>query len=110
MNWNRRELLRACLESLARQDYPNFEVIVVDNGSTDGSLDLVGQTSVRPIRNSTNRGFCAANNQGIAAAQGEFIALLNNDAEANPQFLSALHRVFEESPRVGMAAAKIVVW
>jgi GT2 family glycosyltransferase len=110
VNWNRRELLRACLESLARQDYPNFEVIVVDNGSTDGSLDLVGQTSVRPIRNSTNRGFCAANNQGIAAAQGEFIALLNNDAEANPQFLSALHRVFEESPRVGMAAAKIVVW
>ena len=118
MNWNRRELLRACLQSLARQEYPNFEVIVVDNGSTDGSAEIVTQagapsgpcSSVRLVRNSHNRGFCAANNQGIAVANGEFIALLNNDAEANPQFLTALRRVFEARPDVGMAAAKIVVW
>jgi GT2 family glycosyltransferase len=114
VNWNRRELLRACLESLAHQDYPSFEVIVVDNGSTDGSPHLVQQAlagcSVRLIRNATNRGFCAANNQGIASARGEFIALLNNDAEADPQFLSALLRVFDGRPDVGMAAAKIVVW
>jgi len=106
-------LLRACLESLARQEYPNFEVIVVDNGSTDGSAELVAQASacpVRLIRNSANRGFCAANNQGIAAARGEFVALLNNDAEANPQFLSSLQRLFDGHPNVGMAAAKIVVW
>ena len=114
VNWNRRELLRACLDSLTRQDYPSFEVIVVDNGSTDGSPDLVPQAlacaSVRLIRNSDNRGFCAANNQGIVEARGEFVVLLNNDAEAHPQFLSALLRVFEGRPDVGMAAAKIVVW
>jgi GT2 family glycosyltransferase len=112
VNWNRRELLRACLASLARQEYPNFEVIVVDNGSTDGSEEVVTEVSAsfRLIRNTANRGFCAANNQGIAAAHGEFVALLNNDAEAGPQFLSALHRLFEPRPDVGMAAAKIVVW
>ncbi len=117
VNWNRRELLRACLQSLARQEYPNFEVIVVDNGSSDGSREMVeqsgiptGRDPVRVIRNSTNHGFCAANNQGIAAARGEFVALLNNDAEASPQFLAALLRTFEGNPKVGMAAAKIVVW
>jgi GT2 family glycosyltransferase len=113
VNWNRRELLRACLHSLARQDYPNYEVIVVDNGSTDGSVDLVlqaGVPSTSLIRNTTNQGFCAANNQGIREARGEFIALLNNDAEANPQFLTALVRAFDGCPNVGMAAAKIVVW
>jgi len=122
VNWNRRELLRACLDSLAmHQDYPNREIIVVDNGSTDGSVELCeklaaesaagdsGET-VRLIRNRENRGFCAANNQGIAAARGEFVALLNNDAEAEPGFLGALLRVFEGRPDVGMAAAKIVVW
>src|SRR5580704_15171073 len=112
VNWNRRELLRACLESLARQEYPHIEVIVVDNGSTDGSPETVTKAlpSAHLIRNATNRGFCAANNQGIAAAGGEFVALLNNDAEANPQFLTALLRVFDGHPEVGMAAAKIVVW
>ncbi len=113
VNWNRRDLLRACLNSMIRQDYPNREIIVVDNGSTDGSVELCAMEfgeSVRLIRNSQNRGFCAANNQGIAAAAGEFVALLNNDAEVEQGFLSALLRVFDGRPNVGMAASKIVVW
>lgn len=110
VNYNRRDLLRACLGSLARQDYPNFEMIVVDNGSTDGSVSQPLPCEATVIHNRVNRGFCAANNQGIAAAKGEFIALLNNDAEANPAFLSSLVRVFDGRPEVGMAAAKIVVW
>jgi GT2 family glycosyltransferase len=113
VNWNRRDLLRDCLVSLARQDYANLEIIVVDNGSSDGSVAMLEDSDllrVRLIRNSQNRGFCAANNQGIAAARGEFIALLNNDAEAAPDFLSALARVVDGRPEIGMAAAKIVVW
>ena len=66
---------------------------MVDNGSTDGSAEMAEcEFGARVIRNRENRGFCAANNQGIAAARGEFIALLNNDAEADPGWLAALER------------------
>ena len=93
VNWNRKELLRACLASLARQKDVDFETIVVDNGSSDGSAEMAeSEFGARVIRNRENRGFCAANNQGIAAARGEFVALLNNDAEAEPDWLAELER------------------
>ena len=96
VNWNRRNLLRGCLSSLARQTHPVFETIVVDNGSEDGSAEMAeGEFGARVIRNAANLGFCAANNQGIAAARGDLVALLNNDAEAGPGWLEALARVFE---------------
>ena len=111
VNWNRKELLRACLTSLARQQSVAFEVIVVDNGSSDGSADMdEGEFDARVIRNSENRGFCAANNQGIAAARGEFIALLNNDAEAELNWLDELLRACASGPQIGMAASKVLVW
>ncbi|HEY1343093.1 MAG TPA: glycosyltransferase family 2 protein [Bryobacteraceae bacterium] len=111
VNWNRKELMRACLRSLARQEGVSFETIVVDNGSSDGSAEAAEREfGSRVIRNRENRGFCAANNQGIAAAQGDFIALLNNDAEAEPGWLAALHRACTRAPEVGMAASKVLVW
>ena len=111
VNWNRRELLRACLSSLRKQRNVDFEIIVVDNGSSDGSADLAEREfGARVIRNLENRGFCAANNQGIAAARGEWIALLNNDAEAEPQWLAALERACSARPETGMAASKVLVW
>ena len=111
VNWNQRNFLRACLGSLARQTGVEFETIVVDNGSHDGSAGLAEtEFGARVIRNAANRGFCAANNQGIAAARGEFVALLNNDAEAEPGWLAALYRACTRSPEVGMAASKVLVW
>jgi len=111
VNWNRRDYLRACLESLARQRGASFEVIVVDNGSSDGSAEMARtEFGVRVIANGDNRGFCTANNQAFAAARGAFIALLNNDAEAEPEFLAALRRAFDRAPDIGMAAAKVLVW
>jgi GT2 family glycosyltransferase len=115
-NWNRRELLRACLESLARQTHRSFEVVVVDNGSTDGSAALVEEIAKTfPVRlhlivNATNRGFCAANNQGIFATNAELVALLNNDAEAQPDWLEALEQAIRSGKDVGMSASKILVW
>jgi GT2 family glycosyltransferase len=110
VNWNRKELLRACLESLRTQAGVAFETIVVDNGSTDGSPEVAREFGAVVIRNETNRGFCAANNQGIAAARGEFVALLNNDAEAAPGWLAALCTACSRGPEVGMAASKVLVW
>jgi GT2 family glycosyltransferase len=111
VNWNRKKLLRACLTSLANQQDVSFETIVVDNGSIDDSAGMAEKEfGARVIRNRENRGFCAANNQGIAVAQGEFIALLNNDAEADAGWLAALYAAFAKRPDVGMAASKILVW
>jgi GT2 family glycosyltransferase len=112
VNWERCALLRACLNSLARQTVSGFEVIVVDNGSQDGSAAMVASEfpAALLLRNAENRGFCAANNQGIAAAQGRYIALLNNDAEADWRWLEELLSAFRLGDDVGMAASKILVW
>jgi len=115
VNWNRRALLEACLNSLSQPQGLPFELIVVDNGSSDGSASYVGSFAtsapfpIHLIRNAENRGFCAANNQGIAAARSPFVALLNNDAEAEPGWLAHLHTAFTDET-VGMAASKILVY
>ena len=115
-NWNRKELLRACLASLAGQTHPSFEVVVVDNGSSDGSVALVEEMAKSyPVRlhliaNTANLGFCAANNQGIQATEGELVALLNNDAEAESGWLEALEQAIRRGEDVGMAASKVLVW
>ncbi len=115
-NWNRKELLSACLRSLAGQTHSSYDVVVVDNGSSDGSAAMVEEMAasfpvpLRLIANSENKGFCAANNQGFAATTSELVALLNNDAEAEPGWLEALENVIRTKDDIGMAASKILVW
>jgi GT2 family glycosyltransferase len=121
VNWNRLDLLRACVDSLAAQTFQDFELIVVDNGSDDGSPAFVQDLAThfpRPvhiIQNQENKGFCAANNQGFAESQADYIALLNNDAEADPGWLQAMFDAIRVKPDVGesdvgMVASKILVW
>jgi len=116
VNWNRSKLLQACLKSLETQSVAGFEVVIVDNGSTDDSVAMAEREfgagkpfSLKFVRNRENRGFCAANNQGIQAASGDRIALLNNDAEAGPGWIAALLEAFELDEAVGMAASKVLV-
>ena len=103
VNWNGVHLLRPCFDALRRQTEQRFGIIVVDNGSTDGSIEWVAeQSNVSLIRNGTNRGFAPATNQGIRASTTPFVALLNNDTEADPRWLESLLKVMD-NPRVGSA-------
>ena len=113
VNWNGLGLLDECFESLARQTWPETEFILVDNGSTDGSRDLVTAWAKRlpnaqAILLPTNTGFCKGNNIGFARARGEWIALFNSDAVAEPTWLEELMRYADASKRVGMLASKIL--
>jgi GT2 family glycosyltransferase len=105
--WNGRQYLPACLDALAAQDDPDFEVIVVDNASSDGSADLVGAgyPAVRLVRNETNRGFAGGCNAGIKVATGDVLVLLNQDTRVLAGWLPAIREAFTD-PRVGVVGCK----
>jgi len=111
VNWNRKALLEECLRSLQRQTLSDFELVLVDNGSTDGSLECLNRVclpSVTTISNPDNYGFARAVNQGIRAARGRFIALVNNDAVLDPRWLEEILSGFSVQERVGVCACKIL--
>ncbi len=111
-NWNGEAHLPTCLESLRRQTFRDFEVIVVDNGSTDGSLALLARDypEVQVLALGENRGFAGACNAGIRAARGEFIVLLNNDTEAEPHWLEEVVAAFRRHPEAGLVASKMLLF
>jgi len=94
VTWNSAPYLPRCLAGINGQDWPDVELIVVDNASSDGSLDLIPASATR-IKNDDNRGFAAAVNQAIAASRGEFVLLLNPDAWLAPDFISRLIAALE---------------
>jgi GT2 family glycosyltransferase len=113
VNWNGLAYLPECLDSLAAQSYGALEVIVVENGSTDGSVEyLRGQPAdrLRLVESPSNLGFAGGNNLGIRASKGAYLALLNNDAVADPHWVEALVSAAEADPGVGMCASRIYVW
>lgn len=93
LNWNGRDLLDGCLTSLRHQTFRDFETILVDNGSLDGSADLIRSDfpEVRLVELRENTGFCGGNNEAFRVSTGELIVLLNNDAELDAGFLAAMH-------------------
>jgi N-acetylglucosaminyl-diphospho-decaprenol L-rhamnosyltransferase len=104
-NWNCRDYLRACLESL--HDFPQgirVETIVVDNGSADGAADMAAREfpEVVLVRNPENRGFACASNQGAGLARGKYLFFLNNDTIVPPGALRRLLEFAESQPEVGM--------
>src|SRR5919201_1174458 len=109
VNWNCRALLRACLRSLrtSRQGV-RLEVIVVDNGSTDGAADMVARAfpQVVLIRNPVNRGFARANNQAAGRARGRYLFFLNNDTVVPPGALRRLCAYLRAHPEGGLFGAR----
>ena len=113
-NWNGAAVLPGCLDALAAQTFAPFEVVVVDNGSTDGSADRLdawsppAEVSSRTVRLPENVGFAAAVNRGVEASRGAFVAFLNSDAEPEPDWLAVLVDRFDARPEVGFCASKLV--
>ncbi|MGB9723749.1 MAG: glycosyltransferase family 2 protein [Chloroflexia bacterium] len=110
VNWNGRPYLGPCLEALRRQSWGDFETILVDNASTDGSPAWVAEhfPEVRLIVHPRNLGFAEGCNRGWAEARGEFLILLNNDTQAEPSFLEALVEAAGQDERVGLVGGVLV--
>lgn len=110
VNLNGERYLKRCLTSVLAQTHPDFEVILVDNGSTDGSVVLVREQfpSVQIIEAGENLGFAKANNVGIQATDAPYVATLNNDTWVEPDWLAQLASVMESDPRIGTCASKML--
>jgi GT2 family glycosyltransferase len=113
VSFNGAKLLENCIDSLLMTDYPSFEVILVDNASTDGSIENVltkhgNNSALRVFRNKVNLGFAKGNNIGVQYAKGDYIAFINQDTLVNAQWLKKAIRVIEANPAVGMLQFKVL--
>jgi len=113
VNWNRKDLTAETIESLLADGYPNLQIIVVDNGSSDGSAEYLDKRfpRIRQIKYARNLGFALGNNQGIEvalASNADYIFFLNNDATVNPGAIHTLVELLEQKPEVGAVGPFIV--
>ena len=109
LNYNGKNHLKRCLNSLLKQNYQNYEIILVDNASTDGSVNFVKKNypRIRIIENKKNLGYAEGNNTGIRVANGEYIVILNNDTEVDNEWLRELTVKARDEEKVGVVGGKI---
>ena len=110
VTYNSGRFIKRCLESVLEQKYSNLEVVVIDNASTDGTVDLLEQFAdqCRIYYNDENLGFAAAQNQAIALSQGEWVLTLNPDVLLLPNFIQALVDAGQVDPKVGSVCGKLL--
>ncbi|MCD4832100.1 MAG: glycosyltransferase family 2 protein [Anaerohalosphaeraceae bacterium] len=111
VNYNRRDLLAQCLKSIENcSGQLDIEIIIIDNASTDDSTSYTEKhyPQVKLVKNKTNRGFSAANNQAIAIASGRYVLFLNSDTVIYDGSIEALLAVFKKHPRTGLCAPKLL--
>ena len=111
VTYNSGRFIRRCLDAVLEQRYPRFEVIVIDNASTDGTADILERFEGRckVIYNEDNVGFAAAQNQAIALSKGEWVLTLNPDVLLLPDFIEALMRTASVDPNVGTLCGKLLM-
>jgi len=114
LNWNGLEHTTECLQSLKKISYPNYEIIVVDNGSDGNDAELLWRrfgSYIRLIENDTNHGFAGGNNIGMRyafrSAMPDFVLLLNNDTVVDPEFLGRMVETAHVDPAIGIVGAEI---
>ena len=111
-NWNGKHFLGPCLDSLLAQTQPDLDIIVGDNGSTDGSQHFVKSAypTARLLELGRNRGFTGACNAGLQAAASDYVALLNNDTEVAPDWAAQVISALDDKPEVGIVACKMLLY
>ncbi len=111
-NWNGLQHLPECLETIAGQSFTDFEILLVDNASSDGSVEWVRQShpEVRIVQRPDNGGFSKAVNAGISVARGEYVALLNNDTAAEPRWLAALVEALDAHRAYDFTASMMILY
>jgi GT2 family glycosyltransferase len=109
VNWNGLHFLRDCLESIKSQIYENIEINIIDNYSTDGSVEWLKKEypGIRLVRNKLNEGFSRAHNQAIRISSGEYILPLNFDIILNPQFVAEMVKTIEMAPEIGIVSGNL---
>jgi GT2 family glycosyltransferase len=110
VTYNSGRFIRRCLESVLAQDYPDVEIVVIDNASTDGTIDLLEQFEdrCRIVYNDTNIGFAAAQNQAIGLSSGDWVLALNPDVLLLPDFIRALVSAGAADKRAGTVCGKLL--
>ncbi|HSB07237.1 MAG TPA: glycosyltransferase family 2 protein [Thermodesulfobacteriota bacterium] len=111
LNWNGKEYLYPCLQSVKEQTHPNLEIILVDNASTDGSIETIQKcfNDLQVIVNLSNLGYGGGNNRGIREAKGRYIFVLNSDTEIEKECITYLWRSIEAAPGIGVTTPKILL-
>ena len=108
-NYNERRLLENCLKTLENQTYTDFKVLIIDNGSTDGSKEIISDTlDMEIVSLETNLGFCGAVNLGIQMTNTPYIILLNNDTETDRYFVETLLKAIERSEKIFSCGAQMI--
>lgn len=107
-NYNGLKFMEMCMSALEKQTYKDFEILVVDNGSTDGSVEWLKENEIPSIFLPENTGFSGAVNVGIKASKTPFVILLNNDTEAKEGYVEALIREIERSPKIFSISPKMI--
>ena len=111
VNWNGKELLGDCLRSVERQTFKALEIILVDNGSTDGSVGFVESEFpfVKVVSLKENSGFAGGNIEGLKHSRGDFIALLNNDVTLCENWVEHMVKAINRDPDIGLCSSKIII-
>ncbi len=109
LGWNSKKYLKRAFDSILAQDYPNIEMLFIDNASQDGSVDFVRQNfpEIKVVANQKNVGYAAGHNLGIERAQGKYVVCMNPDIELTPAFLQRAITILENHPQIGALGGKL---
>ncbi len=110
VNYNGKELLQKCLDSLLKVNYDNFEIILVDNNSTDGSVEFITKNypSLIIIKLDSNKGFAEPNNVAAKISKGKYLLFLNNDTVVTPNFIFEMVKVMETDKKIAICQSLLL--